>query len=137
MKQAITTTKMLSIGLIAVCGMGFSKATFAQMKPGDPTELTYIGKNINDPVFQLKLNNQKVDEYFITIKDENLNVLYSEKIKGTNLIRKYQLDIEEADINEPQFGLKVEVTSAKTHNTETYNISTKTSVREDIVVAKL
>jgi len=137
MKQAIKTTRMITMGLFTLCIMGLSQATFAGVKTGNPVELNYIGKIKNHPVFQLNLNNNEEEEYFISIEDENYNVLYSEKVKGVNLSRKYQLDIDEADLNDPGFGVRVEVTSAKTHRTEVYKISSKTSVISNIVVAKL
>jgi hypothetical protein len=63
--------------------------------------------------------------------------LYSEKIKGANLSRKYQLDIDPSELNSVGFVVRVEVTSAKTHKTEVYKMSSHTSVTTDIVVAKL
>ncbi len=137
MKQAIKTTRMITMGLFTLCTMGLSEATFARVKTGNPVELKFIGKIKNQPVFELNLNNNEADEYFINIKDENYNVLYSEKIKGENLSRKYQLAIDEADLNAPEFGVRVEVTSAKTHKTQVYKISSKTSTVENFVIAKL
>ncbi len=137
MKQAMKTTRMITMGLFTLCTMGLSQATFAGLKSENPVELKFIGKIKNRPVFELNLNNNEADQYFINIKDENSNVLYSEKVKGENISRKYQLDIDEADLNSSSFGVTVEVTSAKTHKTQVYKISTHTSVTENIVVAKL
>jgi len=137
MKQTINVTKMITMGLFTLCTMGLTNATFAGTKTGDPAELKFIGKIKNQPVFQLSLNNNAADEYYINIKDADYNVLYSEKIKGENLSRKYQLDIDASELNDPEFGVRVEVTSVKTHKTEVYKISSKTSVTENIVVAKL
>jgi hypothetical protein len=63
--------------------------------------------------------------------------LYSEKVKGVNLSRKYQLAIDDAELSSPAFGVTVEVTSAKTHNTQVYKISSTMHTIENIVVAKL
>ena len=87
--------------------------------------------------FQLSLNNNEAEIFYINIKDANYNVLYSEKVKGANLTRKYQLDIDPSDLNSPDFGLRVEVTSATTHKTEVYKVSSKTSVSKEIIVAQL
>jgi hypothetical protein len=137
MKQTIKTTKMITMGLFTLCTMGLTNATFADTKTDNPAELKFIGKIKNQPVFQLSLNNNSSDEYYINIKDADYNVLYSEKIKGENLSRKYQLDIDESELNAPGFGVRVEVTSVKTHKTQVYKISSQTSVTENIVVAKL
>jgi len=139
MKQAMKTTKMLTMGLFTLCTMALSQATFAGLKTDDPVEFKFIGKIKNHPVFQLNLNNHEAEEYFIRIKDENQDVLYSEKVKAkdANFSRKYGLDIEDDDLNAPEFAVIVEVTSAKTHVTRSYKISSHRSVTENIIVAKL
>jgi hypothetical protein len=139
MKQAIKATRMITMGIFTLCTMGMSQATFAGLKTENPVEFKFIGKVKSNPVFQLILNNNESEEYFISIKDENHTVLYWEKIKATdpNFTRNYRLEIEEDDLNAPGFGVTVEVTSAKTHKTNVYNISSHTTVKENIIVAKL
>lgn len=139
MKQTMKTTKMITMGLFILCTMGLSQATFAGLKTDNPVEFKFIGKTENDPVFQLDLNNNEAEEYFISIKDENNTVLYKEKVKAkdANFSRKYRLDIDEDDLNAPGFGLTVEVISARTHKAHVYRISSHTTVNENIIVAKL
>ena len=139
MKQALKTTKMITMGLFTLCIMGLSHATFAGVKNESPIEFKFIGKFNNNPVFQLNLNNDGTEVYFITIKDANNSVMYSEKVKATdvNFTRKYRLDIDDADLSDYGFGVKVEITSAKTHKTQVYRISTQKTVKEDIIVAQL
>ena len=139
MKQAMKTTRMITMGLFTLCTMGLSQATFAGLKTDNPIEFKFIGKIKNHPVFQLNLNNSEAEEYFIRIEDENYDVLYSEKVKAkdANFSRKYGLDIDEADLNSPGFAVMVEVTSAKTHVTQVYKISSHRTVTENIIVAKL
>jgi hypothetical protein len=139
MKQAIKTTRMITMGLFTLCTMGLSQATFAGVKTDDPIEFKFVGKLKDRPVFQLNLNNNETEEYLIRIKDENYDVLYSEKVKAkdANFSRKYALDIDEADLNAPGFAVIVEVTSSKTHLTQVYKISSHRSVTANIVIAKL
>lgn len=139
MKQTMKTTKMIAMGLFALCAMGLSEASFAGLKGDNPVEFKFIGKIQDHPVFQLNLNNTEAEDYFIRIKDENRTVLYSEKVKATdpNFSRKYQLNINDDDLSAPGFGVTVEVTSAKTHETRVYKISSHTTVNENIIVAKL
>ena len=138
MKQAMKATRMITMGIFTLCTMGISQATFAGSKTENPVEFKFIG-NMNNPVFQLNLNNNEAEEYFISIKDESYNAFYSEKVKATdpNFTRKYGLDIEEDDLNAPGFGLTVEVTSTKTRKTQVYKISSHRNVTENIIVAKL
>jgi hypothetical protein len=137
MKQTIKSTRMIAMGILTLCTIGLSNSTFAGAKTNNPAELKYVGKIENQPVFQLKLNNDEAETYFINIKDENNNVLYSEKVKGANLSRNYRLDVDDADLHSPGFGVTFEVESAKTHKKEVYKVSNQTKVTENIVVAKL
>ncbi|MEO8765307.1 MAG: hypothetical protein ABI416_13505 [Ginsengibacter sp.] len=136
MKQ---TTKMITMGLFTLCTMGLSQVTFAGEKAGNPTELKFIGKFKNHPVFELNLNNPEAEEFFISLKDENNVLLFSEtvKAKNANFSRKYQLDIDDYDLSTAGFGVTVEVISAKTHQKQVYKISSQKTVNENIVVAKL
>jgi hypothetical protein len=141
MKQTTRATKMIAMGLLTLCTMGVTPATFAGSKPGEgePIGLKFIGKIKNRPVFRLNLNNSGAEEYLIRIKDENSDILYSEKVKAVNanFSRNYGLDIDDADLNSPDFAVMVEVTSVKTHTTQVYKISSHRSVTEDIIVAEL
>jgi hypothetical protein len=136
MKQAMHKTKMITIGLFALCTLGLSSTTSAGATTGDPGELTFVGKVRNHPGFQLDLKNENTEEYLISIRDEGRNVIFSERIKGIHLSRKYQLAIDEADLGSPAFGVRVEVMNIKTHKTDVYKISSKTRVVENIEIAK-
>jgi|GEM_PF-560398 len=139
MKQTIKTTKTIALGLITLCTLGLTTPTNAQATTGTPTEFKFIGKINNQPVFQLSLDKDASEVYLITLKDQNNDVIYSEQVKpkDVNYSRKYQLALNDEDLSAADFGIKVEITSTKTHATEVYKISAQTSVRENIVVAKL
>ena len=137
MKQTIKSTRMIAMGIFALCTIGLSNSTFANAKTGSPAELKYVGKINDQPVFQLSLNNDESGMYFINVKDENNNILYSEKVTGANLTRNYRLDVDDEDLHSLGFGVTFEVESAKTHKKEVYKVSTQTKVTENIVVAKL
>jgi hypothetical protein len=135
MKQTIKT---ITIGLFTLCTLGATNATFANAKNGTPAGFKFIGKINNKPVFQLNLDDAS-ETYYITLKDQNNDIIYSERVKAkdVNFTRKYQLDITDDELNTPDFGVKVEVTSAKTHKTDVYKISSQRRVDESIIVAKL
>jgi len=139
MKQATKTTRMIAMGLFTLCTMGLAETTLAGSKSDDPIEFKYIGKIKNRPVFQLNLHNEKAEVYLVNIKDENYDLLYSEKVKAkdANFSRNYGLDIDEGDLNAPEFAITVEVTSATTRVKQVYKISSHRSVTEKIIVAKL
>lgn len=137
MKTKMNAAKMITIALLALGTVGSSTTALAAKTPNEPIELKYIGKTENQPVFQLNLNNPEPSEYIISIKDEDGKVLYSEKVNGENVKRTYRLDINELDISSPEFGITVEVTTAKTHKTEVFHVKSTAHVVENFEVAKL
>ncbi len=137
MKTKMNAAKMVTVALLALCTIGTSTTALAEKTPNEPIELKYMGKTQNQPVFQLNLNNPENSEYFISIKDENGNVLYSEKVKGENVTRNYRFDINEFDLSSNDFGITVQVTTAKTHKTEEFHVKSTAHVVENFEVAKL
>ena len=139
MKQTIKKTKSIAIGLFSFCTLGLVTPTFANAKTGDPVEFKYLGKIKDQPVFQLNLNPDESEVYYITLKDENNDVIYLEKVKAkdVNYTRKYQININDEELAASDINVTVEVTSLKSHQTEVYKISSRSQVHEDIIVAKL
>lgn len=138
MKHAIKTTKIITIALLTLCVMGTTQSAFATVKPTSDflTEITFLGKVKNSPLFQLNMNNVADGAYRIVIKNANDVEIYSEWISGVNISRKYQLNISEEDLNDPQFELNFEVTSLKTNQKQNYKVSQKTKVLQGFEVVK-
>ncbi len=137
MKTTMNAKKMVTIAMLALCTIGSINTATAAKDPNEPIELKYMGKTENQPVFQLDLNNAASSEYYISIKDENGAVLYSEKVNGENITRNYRFDIRGFDLSSSDFGITVEVTTTKTHKTEVFHVKSTAHVVEDYEVAKL
>ena len=139
MKQAKNKTGNIAMVLFALCTLGLSVPTFAGIETGNPIELKFIGKEQSQPIFQLKLQNPENSLYLISIKDPAQNVLFSEKVKGIDIVRTYRMNIDSDDYESPSFGLTFEVTNLDTHVTQEYKVSseTKTHVTNSIIIAKL
>lgn len=95
-------------------------------------ELKYVGLVKNQPMFQLDLNSLKETDFFISIKDQRGEVLYSEKLKTKSFTRSFRLDTESLD-NSP---LKVEVKSGK-NKPEVFTINRNTRFYEETSISKL
>lgn len=139
MKQTNNKTRNMALALVTLCTMGLSSPTFAGTRPGDPVELIFVGNKNNQPLFQLKLNNSEKGIYFISVKDPDQNVLFSEKIKGVDIVRNYLVNINEEEYYSPSFGLKFEVTNLATHQTQEYKVRSETEkyVSNNVIVSKL
>ena len=125
---------IIAIALVALT-LGFSTATLANDEDGNKnvTELKFIGNLENQPVFQLSLNGTEDDEYSIIFRDETGNVLYSDKVKGGNITKKFLLKNDEIG----DATLNVLVKSKKSGKTEVYSINRSHSYVEETVVNKV
>ncbi len=97
MKKVMSKNKAIIIAVMAFFSTSFSTPLSAMDKKSDPPviELKYPGFLDKNPVFEIILNNVKADNYYITIRGESGTTLYSEKISGKNISRKYSIDTEE------------------------------------------
>jgi hypothetical protein len=85
------------------------------------------------PVFQLDLNNKESEEFYVTIKDNFGNTLYADKVKGSNISKKFKLNPE----GMTDETIRIEVKSKKTNKSEVYTINRSSKYISETVVNKL
>ena len=96
-------------------------------------EIKYAGKINDQPTFRLVIKSSDVEDYSVTIKEADGEILFRERLKGSQISRTYKLDAEDIDrIN----GTTFEVTNRTTNVTTTYKISSMKSYTENIVITK-
>ena len=134
--KAIKQVKMITMGCMSLFIMGTTQPSWAQTKSGNPVELNVVGRLNSSPLLELKAKNQDENEYILRVKDASGVLLYSERLNGKNILRKYQLDISDADSYDA-LNVRFELTSVKTKETFTYTVSRRSRVVEDVMVAKL
>ena len=128
--------KTLAIALFAALTVASTSNVMANngdVKAKSGIDLKFIGNVESQPVFQLNVNNTEEDEYVVTFRDEQNNVLYSGKLKGINITKNFQLSTDEIGDNT----MSVEVRSRKTNKSEVYKINRTQSFTEEIVVNKI
>lgn len=135
MKKAIIKTGVITLGINIIFMMGFSQAP-ALTNKNEVIEFRLMEKFDNGPLFQLNMNNTEAAEFLIKIKNGEGSVLYSEKVNGKNIFRKYLVVLESEDLYDA-FYVRFEITSKKTNEKFVYNVTNKTLVVSDIIVAKL
>jgi hypothetical protein len=133
MKTVISTLSRTALLLMAVFTMSFSTNTGTPGKSEIPAELKYLGSFDNQPQFQLSLNNTEIDEFAITIRNRNGQVIFKEKIKGASISRKYQMNTEELDSN----GITFEVVSKNTKSRVAYTVSETARLVQDVSITAL
>jgi len=129
----LRTTAIALFAVLSIASTSNVMANEGTKSSKSGIELKFIGNTDNQPVFQLSVNNTEEDEYVVTFRDEQNNVLYAGKLKGINITKNFQLATEDGGDNT----MSVEVKSRKTNKSETYKINRTHSFTEEIVVNKL
>ena len=136
MKKVMSKNKAIILGLMAIISTSFSNPVSAMDKKSDPpgVEIKYRGFVNKNPVFEITTNNVQADNFFITIRDEAGTILFSEKLSGKNLSRRYRIDTEE-EIGDG--GLRFEVRSVKSKKTEVYIAGFSENITREMAVTKI
>jgi hypothetical protein len=136
MKKVMSKNNAIIVGLMAIISTLFSNPVSAMDKKSDPpgVEIRYLGFVNKNPVFEITTNNVQADNFFITIRDETGAVLFSEKLSGKSLSRKYRIDTDE-EITEG--GLRFEVRSVNSKKTEVYIAGISENITREMAVTKI
>ena len=136
MKKVMSKNKAIIFGLMAIISTSFSNPVSAMDKKSDPpgVEIRYLGFVNKNPVFEITTGNVLADNFFITIRDEAGTVLYSEKLSGKKLSRRYRIDTEEEIADG---GLRFEVRSVKSKKTEVYIVGVSENITREMAVTKI
>jgi hypothetical protein len=132
-KSFVIKKVMMNLRLMAVTAALVAVATTVQAShPIDGrnktgVELKWVGNREASPVFKLVFNNPGIKAYSIVVKDENKQVLYTERLRGTNLSRLYQLENQGAEHTDAT--ILFEVTDLGNNATVVYRVSTATRVQ--------
>jgi len=129
-------TKIRNYGTIALA-LAFSFITTVSWANdgGNDTpavSLKYIGLVQNQPMFQLDLNSVEETDFYVSIKDQSGQVIYSEKIKAKNFTRNFRIDTEHLD----DAILKVEVRDGN-KKPSVFTINRNTRYYEETSISKL
>ena len=128
-------TKIKNFGTIAlVVALSFTATVswaFDGAKDTPVVSLKYVGLVQNQPLFQLDLNSVEETDFYVSIKDQYGQVIYSEKIKAKNFTRNYRLNASVDDAI-----LKVEVREGN-KKPEVFTINRNTRYYEETSISKL
>jgi hypothetical protein len=134
MKKIMSKNKAVIIALAAFIGVAFANPVKATETDPPAVQVKYLGFQQSNPVFEILLNNPETDNYFITIRDGAGHVLFTEKLKGKSISRKYRIDTEE----EIAAGsLLFEVRSVNTKKTDIYTVGVTEVIKRDVAVNKI
>lgn len=134
MKILKSNFRRLTVAIVALFCVAFISSANAENGYNNfPVNIKYLGAAQNAPVFELSFTNEIVQEFQITITDK-YNTIFTEKIKGKGLVRKYQFVNEDvsAITKEDVNVINVEIRNLSTNNVITYKINPNTRVQSEI-----
>jgi hypothetical protein len=106
----------------------------AQDKPATPEiVIKYIGNVEEQPVFQIEFENATQQALNLTIRDEDGNFLYGEKVKDKKYQKKFKYQGPLFDNVKLTFTLAGE----KDRQVQVYELNTRTRMIQDVVVTRL
>ncbi|HOZ97196.1 MAG TPA: hypothetical protein PLS07_04485 [Niabella sp.] len=130
MKTYLTKTKFVAVALATLFMTGTAVPAFAGNDDDKKAEVSYVG-NLNElPVFRLTLNNKVKEAYYVSVTDIDGNILHSEKVNGTNIVRNYQFNGELYG----NYNLTFTITDAKGKEVSTYNVNKNKKTVDEITV---
>lgn len=135
MKKTMNKGNAGLLAIIAMLGIAIANPVMAAVKTDPPTtEIKYLGIIGNNPVFELNLNGIQPDSYLVSIRDASGTVLFSERLNGKSISRKYRIDTDEEI---PEGGLRFEVRSVKGKKTDIYVAGVTEHVKREVAITKL
>jgi len=134
MKNVMSKNKAVIIAAAAFIGVAFANPVKATETDPPPVQVKYLGFQQSNPVFEILFNKPESDSYQVTIKDETGHILYSEKLHGKSISRRYRIDTQDEIASGT---LRFEVESANTKKTEVYIVGVKESVTREVAVNKV
>lgn len=135
MKKVVNTNKAIVIAIATLFSTAFTNPVNAAERNGEPAvEIKYIGVLQKNPVFEINISKTEIENFIVTIRDRSGTVLFSEKLSGKTISRKYRIDTEE-EIEEG--GLRFEVRSVKKNKTEVYIAGISESISKEMAINKI
>ncbi|HWJ90126.1 MAG TPA: hypothetical protein VNR87_03395 [Flavisolibacter sp.] len=128
-----TKKSILNLGLAGILFVGLPSVVNAEEKPGTPSgvSVNYVGSVDNQPVFQIEFDNKNEEQFTISIKDSDGNVLYVERSKDKKFVKRFKYQGEEA------VKLTFVLSTDKEKQAQVFEVNKSIRVVQDVVVNRL
>ncbi len=137
MKAIINSIKTVIITITAVLSLSFTTASIPtndSIATAD-AELNFIGKEENQPIFKLVLNNNTATQFVVIVREGNGDIIFTERLKSGTKSRVYKLDTDNTELIT---GTTFEVVNKATKQSTVYKISNYNRFADtDVTIAKL
>jgi hypothetical protein len=135
MKKVMKSNKAIIIAIGTVLSMAFTNPVMAMDKKAEPgIEIKYLGFVGKNPVFEINISKPDTENFIITIRDASGTVLFSEKLSGKTISRKYRIDTEEEIVDG---SLRFEVKAVGNNKTEVYVAGISENTTREMAINKI
>ena len=138
MKKQIFSTlvrkSIISLGFTSLVLIGLANTASARTLDTTPAPaIKYVGSLDGQPLFKVELNNENAKVQYLTIKDDQGVVLYSEKIRSKQFSKTFRFESLDRD----NVKLSFIVETDKGTQSQEFKVNTNTRVLNDVVVTTL
>lgn len=100
---------------------------------GENTNIQFEGSTSDALLFKVHINNEKGDNFTITVKNNNGDILFTKSFSDVNFQKQFKVLKGDQDGNHYYFT----ITSSNKNLEDSYEISTVSHVVEDVAINKL
>ena len=119
--------------VLSIAGLTYGKAYGQSISSNFRPSIQYVGKVNDQLVFQVDYENPNNDVVNVLIKDEDGNVLYTDRFNDKKLTKKFK-------VNTTEYGdarLTFVISTSKERTSQVFQVNTNTRVIDDVVVTNL
>jgi len=121
------------IGFAGFLLVGIASGTSAQDSSSIPgADIKFVGSLDGKPVFNVSVDNQAKNTYYLTIKDEEGTILYSEKFRDKQFSKNFQFNAERDAVK-----LTFTLMGDKEIQSQKFKINTSYKTYNDVAVTAL
>lgn len=134
MKNVIKSVTAIVLFTVLTAGLApaASASDSSLIIPG--VELKFLGENKEQAVFEMTLISAEEEEFTIIIRNWQGNLLFKDKVTGTNLRRRFRLE-NAAELDNG--ALLLQVKTKKSNKSEIYKINKNNQLVQETVITKL
>ena len=134
MKKLLTTPFMSAFVLMLVLTLNLStQAQVSNDTNNSGLDLKFIGTLKNQPAFQLSYNGATESEFTVVVRDQFNNTLYKDNLKGSNISKRFVLNMEELGDTDVTF----EIYAKNSNKPVVFEVRNNTRYVQDVVVNKV
>jgi len=122
-----------SVLLTSFTGRAAAKTNTIEILSGENTKVQFAGSTADALLFKVHINNEKGDNFTITIKNSSGDVLYSNSFNNVDFQKQFKV-LKGDQTNDTYY---VTIISRDKSLADSYAISTTSHTVEDVVVNKL